>query len=70
MAEDRHFHVEDRGGNRGAEQTLISNIVGVCYQSNAGRQQFRSGRIDNDFAMVCRTVKLQLVISAWLFAVF
>ena len=46
VGQHRHFDLEERGAHRGAEQRLITLVVGVSHHGHATRQQLGAGGVD------------------------
>ena len=67
VRDDGNLDVEERGADRGAEQRLVALVVGMRDQRDAGGQQLRPGRLDEDGA-VC-AVERHAVVGARLLAV-
>ena len=69
MSEDRHPDAEQRGRDEGAEQRLVSLIVGMGHQGHACREQLRTGRLDLHAAVGAHQWKAEAVVGARALAV-
>ena len=68
MSQDRNFDTEQRCSYGFTEKWLVTLIVWVGNQGNAGWKKFRSSGFQEDLAVW--TIEANAVISARLFAVF
>ena len=69
MRLDLNLNAEQRGGDGGAEQRLVTLVVRVRHESHAGGQQLGAGGLNPDLLAV-GTVEADAVVRAGAFLVF
>ena len=70
VRQHRDLDAEQRRADGGAEQRLVALVIGMRDEGDAGRQHFRTSRLNvNGLTVVC-ALKAHAVVSAFLFTVF
>ena len=52
MCDNRNLDTKQRGLDGLTEHVLVASIIGVCHQSDTGRQHFWTGGFDKEFAAI------------------
>jgi hypothetical protein len=63
MGENRNLDIEQRRADGRVEIRLVTVVVGVGHEGDAGRKQFRSGCLDDEIAAAIGLVECDRVIS-------